>query len=50
MESNNLKLDEYFAALSLIEILFEQGLINKSTMKAVREHVQKQNSHNSQAA
>lgn len=50
MDNNKLKLDEHFAALSLIEILFEQGLINKATMKAVREYVQKQNSHNSQAA
>ena len=32
-----MKLDRNHAALMLMEILFEQGLINKETLQAARE-------------
>ncbi len=28
------KIDSFFAAVSLIEILYEQGLVNKATLEA----------------
>ena len=46
----NKKIDSLYAALMLIEILYERGLINKATLDAVREKVKSENPHNSQAA
>ena len=44
------KIDSLYAALMLIEILYERGLINKAKLDAVREKVKSENPHNSQAA
>lgn len=44
------KIDNLYAALMLIEILYERGPINKATLDAVREKVKSENPHNSQAA
>ena len=46
----NKKIDSLYAALMLIEILYERGLINKATLDAAREKVKSENPHNSQAA
>lgn len=42
-----IKVDEYEAALKLIEILLEQGKINQATYTNIMKH---RNSHISQAA
>ena len=46
----NKKIDSLYAALMLIEILYERGLINKATLDAEREKVKSENPHNSPAA
>lgn len=46
----NKKIDSLYAAVSLIEILHDQGLVNKATLKAVKEKIETENPHNSQAA
>ena len=46
----NKKIDSVYAALMLIEILYERGLINKATFDAVREKFKSEDPHNSQAA
>ena len=42
-----IKIDNYFAALKLIEILLEKGKINQATYTNILKH---SNSHISQAA
>ena len=37
-----MKLDRDHAALMLMEILFEQGLVNKETLQAARQAVKSQ--------
>ncbi len=44
------KIDSLFAAVSLIEILYEQGLVNKATLEAIKNKIETENPHNSQAA
>ena len=44
------KMDSLYAAVNLIEILYEQGLVNKATLEAVKEKIKTENPHNSQAA
>lgn len=44
------KIDGYYAALQLIEILYERRLINKATLDEVKKMAKKENPHNSQAA
>lgn len=46
----NKKIDSLYAAISLIEILYERGLVNKATLEAVKEKIETENPHNSQAA
>lgn len=42
------KIDSIFAAMCLVEILYDKGLINKETLVAVREKMKNENPHNSQ--
>jgi hypothetical protein len=44
---NEIKIDSYMAALKLIEILLEKGIINQATYTNIMKHA---DSHNSQAA
>lgn len=46
----NKKIDSLYAVLMLMEILYERRLINKATLDAVKEKVESENPHNSQAA
>jgi len=46
----NKKINNQYAALMLIEILFIKGLINEDTLKNVRKLYKQQNSYISQAA
>lgn len=39
MNTNEKKLDEFYAALMLIEILHDKGLINAATVKAIRANI-----------
>ena len=45
--NHNIKIDNTFVALFLIEILFEKGLVNRQTYKNARKRL---DSHISQAA
>lgn len=44
------KIDTLFAAVAMIEILYEKGLVNEATLKAVKEKAEKEKSHISQVA
>ncbi len=44
------QIDSLYAALCLIEILYEKGLVNKATLDAVKEKIVNENPHISQAA
>ena len=44
------KIDDEYAALKLIEILYEKGLVNKSTFEDVQKQYKTDSLHISQAA
>ena len=41
-----MKLDRDYAALMLMEILYEQGLVNKETLQAARQACKQKQTHN----